>query len=77
MKYTLVLTHGHLDAGMDPPRDMTVLYVTEESVTISWIQPLAPFDYYKMSYQSPKGNSSTVYLNHVEQIRQIIKHYCL
>lgn len=46
-------------AGMDPPRDITVLYVTEESATISWFQPLAPFDYYKMAYQSPKGTSTT------------------
>ncbi len=50
---------------MDPPRDMSVLYVTEESVIISWIQPLAPFDYYKMSYQSPKGTFSALYLKHV------------
>uniref|UniRef100_A0A672PTC1 Tenascin-R n=1 Tax=Sinocyclocheilus grahami TaxID=75366 RepID=A0A672PTC1_SINGR len=35
-------------------------YVTEESVTISWIQPYAPFDYYKMSYQSPKGRMDNV-----------------
>ncbi|ROL44531.1 Tenascin-R [Anabarilius grahami] len=48
---------------MDPPRDMTVLYVTEESVTISWIQPLAPFDYYKMSYQSPKGRMDNVVID--------------
>uniref|UniRef100_A0A8C2PQ65 Tenascin R (restrictin, janusin) n=1 Tax=Cyprinus carpio TaxID=7962 RepID=A0A8C2PQ65_CYPCA len=51
------------NAGMDPPRDMSVLYVTEESVTISWIQPLAPFDYYKMSYQSPKGRMDNVVID--------------
>ncbi|XP_039510714.1 tenascin-R isoform X2 [Pimephales promelas] len=58
-------TAATIDAftGMDPPRDITVLYVTEESVTISWIQPLAPFDYYKMSYQSPKGRMDNVVID--------------
>ncbi|XP_026061602.1 tenascin-R isoform X2 [Carassius auratus] len=58
-------TAATIDAftGMDPPRDMSVLYVTEESVTISWIQPLAPFDYYKMSYQSPKGRMDIVVID--------------
>ena len=32
--------------------------VTEDSVTISWIKPLAPFDYYKMSYQSARGGDA-------------------
>uniref|UniRef100_A0A9J8AB58 Tenascin-R n=1 Tax=Cyprinus carpio carpio TaxID=630221 RepID=A0A9J8AB58_CYPCA len=66
---TLVTMHGNVTSkpvigsvttGMDPPRDMTMLYVTEDSVTISWIQPYAPFDYYKMSYQSPKGRMDNV-----------------
>ncbi|XP_051984478.1 tenascin-R-like [Xyrauchen texanus] len=66
---TLVTMHGNVTSkpvvgsvttGMDPPRDMTVRYVTEESVTLSWIQPLAPFDYYKMSYQSSKGRMDNV-----------------
>ncbi|XP_058602599.1 tenascin-R isoform X2 [Onychostoma macrolepis] len=58
-------TAATIDAftGMDPPRDMSVLYVTEGSVTISWIQPLAPFDYYKMSYQSPKGRMDNVVID--------------
>ncbi|KAK2900825.1 hypothetical protein Q8A67_008940 [Cirrhinus molitorella] len=69
---TLVTMHGNVTSkpvigsvatGMDPPRDTTVLYVTEESVTISWIQPLAPFDYYKMSYQSPKGRMDNVVID--------------
>jgi syndecan 4 len=40
---------------MDPPKEMTVSYVTEDSVIISWLRPFAPFDYYKMSYQSARG----------------------
>lgn len=49
--------------GMDPPREITVSYVTEDSVTISWIQPLAPFNYYKMSYQSAKGRVDSVVID--------------
>ncbi|XP_067109052.1 tenascin-R [Osmerus mordax] len=49
-----------LTTGMDPPKEVTVSYVTEDSVTISWIKPLAPFDYYKMSYQSVKGRVDSV-----------------
>uniref|UniRef100_A0A673IWR4 Tenascin-R n=1 Tax=Sinocyclocheilus rhinocerous TaxID=307959 RepID=A0A673IWR4_9TELE len=69
---TLVTMHGNVTSkpiigsvttGMDPPRDMTVQYVTEESVTISWIQPYASFDYYKMSYQSPKGRMDNVVID--------------
>uniref|UniRef100_A0A8C9SEM9 Tenascin R (restrictin, janusin) n=1 Tax=Scleropages formosus TaxID=113540 RepID=A0A8C9SEM9_SCLFO len=49
--------------GMDPPRDMAVSYVTEDSVTISWTQPVAPFDYYKMSYQSSTGRVDNVVID--------------
>ncbi|KAA0719367.1 Tenascin-R [Triplophysa tibetana] len=69
---SLVTMHGNVTSkpvvglvttGMDPPRDITVLYVTEESATISWFQPLAPFDYYKMAYQSPKGRVDNVVID--------------
>ncbi|XP_066548454.1 tenascin-R [Amia ocellicauda] len=46
---------GSVITGMDPPREIAVSYVTEDSVTISWIPPIAIFDYYKMSYQSSRG----------------------
>ncbi|XP_066537233.1 tenascin-R [Hoplias malabaricus] len=51
---------GLVITGMDPPREMTVSFITEDSVTISWVQPLAPFDYYKMSYQSARGRVDSV-----------------
>ncbi|KAG5285547.1 hypothetical protein AALO_G00004640 [Alosa alosa] len=54
---------GMVVTGIDPPRDMTVSYVTEDTVTISWQQPLAPFDYYKMSYQSSKGRVDSVVID--------------
>uniref|UniRef100_A0A672PMQ6 Tenascin-R n=1 Tax=Sinocyclocheilus grahami TaxID=75366 RepID=A0A672PMQ6_SINGR len=63
---TLVTMHGNVTSKpvigsvTTGVKDMTVQYVTEESVTISWIQPYAPFDYYKMSYQSPKGRMDNV-----------------
>uniref|UniRef100_A0AAY4A9Y2 Tenascin-R n=1 Tax=Denticeps clupeoides TaxID=299321 RepID=A0AAY4A9Y2_9TELE len=54
---------GSVITGMDPPREMTVSYVTEDTVTISWQQPLAPFDYYKMSYQSSKGRVDSIVID--------------
>uniref|UniRef100_A0A8B9H3P4 Tenascin-R n=1 Tax=Astyanax mexicanus TaxID=7994 RepID=A0A8B9H3P4_ASTMX len=69
---TLITVHGDsasdriaslVVTGMDPPREITVSYVTEDSVTISWIQPLAPFNYYKMSYQSAKGPVDSVVID--------------
>uniref|UniRef100_A0A8C5B4V7 Tenascin R (restrictin, janusin) n=1 Tax=Gadus morhua TaxID=8049 RepID=A0A8C5B4V7_GADMO len=49
-----------LTTGMDPPKEITMSLVTEDSVTISWIKPLAPFDYYKMSYQSARVDSLVI-----------------
>uniref|UniRef100_A0AAZ3QLL2 Janusin n=1 Tax=Oncorhynchus tshawytscha TaxID=74940 RepID=A0AAZ3QLL2_ONCTS len=49
-----------LTTGMDPPKEMTVSYVTEDSVIISWLRPFAPFDYYKMSYQSARVDSIVI-----------------
>lgn len=43
------------DLGMDPPREIMVSYISEDSVTVSWAHPLAHFDYYKMSYQCARG----------------------
>lgn len=43
---------------MDPPKELTMSDVTEDAVTISWIKPLAPFEYYKLSYQSARGKSA-------------------
>ena len=59
MAYRLFHPNLFLSVGMDPPKEVAVSYVTEDSVTISWIKPLAPFDYYKMSYQSVKGGTHT------------------
>lgn len=49
--------------GMDPPKEMAVSDVTEDAVTISWIKPLAPFEYYKLSYQSARGSIFFTYCN--------------
>lgn len=49
---------------MDPPKEMMVSDVTEDSVTISWIKPMAPFEYYKLSYQSARGSIVFTQLNH-------------
>ncbi|KAM9720339.1 tenascin-R isoform 2-T2 [Menidia menidia] len=52
-----------LTTGMDPPKEMTVSDVTEDGVTISWITPLAPFEYYKLSYQSARGRVDSVMID--------------
>uniref|UniRef100_A0A8C7YQW0 Tenascin R (restrictin, janusin) n=1 Tax=Oryzias sinensis TaxID=183150 RepID=A0A8C7YQW0_9TELE len=49
--------------GMDPPKELTVLDVTEDVVTINWIKPLASFEYYKLSYQSAKGRVDSVMID--------------
>uniref|UniRef100_A0A674CBA5 Tenascin R (restrictin, janusin) n=1 Tax=Salmo trutta TaxID=8032 RepID=A0A674CBA5_SALTR len=52
-----------LTTGMDPPKEMTVSYVTEDSVIISWLRPFAPFDDYKMSYQSARGRVDSIVID--------------
>ncbi|XP_068613864.1 tenascin-R-like [Brachionichthys hirsutus] len=49
--------------GMDPPKEVTVSDVTEDSVTISWIRPLAFFEYYKLSYQSARGRVDSLVID--------------
>ncbi|XP_028986641.1 tenascin-R isoform X2 [Betta splendens] len=52
-----------LTTGMDSPKEMMVSDVTEDSVTISWIRPMAPFEYYKLSYQSARGRVDSVVID--------------
>ncbi|KAM4551984.1 tenascin-R isoform 2-T2 [Odontesthes bonariensis] len=52
-----------LTTGMDPPKEMIVSDVTEDAVTVSWIKPLAPFEYYKLSYQSARGRVDSVVID--------------
>ncbi|KAM6919368.1 tenascin-R [Lycodopsis pacificus] len=52
-----------LTTGMDPPKEITVSDVTEDAVTIFWIKPLAPFEYYKLSYQSARGRVDSVVID--------------
>ncbi|XP_064197737.1 tenascin-R isoform X2 [Anguilla rostrata] len=54
---------GSAVTGMDPPREVIVSSVTEDSVTISWSHPIARFDYYKMSYQSARGRVDSVVID--------------
>ncbi|XP_029309174.1 tenascin-R isoform X2 [Cottoperca gobio] len=58
-------TAATIDAftGMDPPKELTVSDVTEDALTISWIKPLAPFEYYKLSYQSARGRVDSVVID--------------
>ncbi|CAK6966907.1 tenascin-R [Scomber scombrus] len=52
-----------LTTGMDPPKELAVSDVSEDAVTISWIRPLAPFEYYKLSYQSARGRVDSVVID--------------
>ncbi|XP_034090402.1 tenascin-R isoform X4 [Gymnodraco acuticeps] len=58
-------TAATIDAftGMDPPKEMTMSDVTEDSVIISWIKPMAQFEYYKLSYQSARGRVDSVVID--------------
>nr|XP_019957469.1 PREDICTED: tenascin-R [Paralichthys olivaceus] len=52
-----------LTTGLDPPKEVAVSDVTEDAVTISWIKPMASFEYYKLSYQSAKGRVDSVVID--------------
>nr|XP_015210854.1 PREDICTED: tenascin-R isoform X2 [Lepisosteus oculatus] len=54
---------GSVITGMDPPKDIAVSFITENSVTLSWIPPIAPFDSYKMSYQSSRGRVDSLVID--------------
>ncbi|XP_066117302.1 tenascin-R isoform X2 [Saccopteryx bilineata] len=42
---------GSITTGIDPPKDITINNVTKDSVVVSWSPPVAPFDYYRVSYR--------------------------
>ncbi|XP_051789090.1 tenascin-R isoform X2 [Erpetoichthys calabaricus] len=59
---------GSVTTGLDPPRETSYLNVTEDSVSLSWLPPIAPFDYYKMSYQSSRGRVENIVIdNHITE----------
>ncbi|XP_067461921.1 tenascin-R isoform X4 [Thunnus thynnus] len=49
--------------GLDPPKELAVSDVSEDALTISWIRPMAPFEYYKLSYQSARGRVDSVVID--------------
>ncbi|XP_029335584.1 tenascin-R isoform X2 [Mus caroli] len=42
---------GSITTGIDPPKNITIGNVTKDSLTVSWSPPVAPFDYYRVSYR--------------------------
>ncbi|XP_019355868.2 tenascin-R [Alligator mississippiensis] len=50
---------GSITTGIDPPKDLAVGNVTENSMTIFWAPPIAAFDHYRISYQSAQGRVDT------------------
>ncbi|XP_026559248.1 tenascin-R [Pseudonaja textilis] len=51
---------GSVTTGIDPPKNLTVLNVTTESVAIHWAPPIAPFDHYKISCKSAQGRVDNI-----------------
>lgn len=56
MLFVLFLTTTRVFEGIDPPKDITISNVTKDSVVVSWSPPVAPFDYYRVSYRPTQGN---------------------
>uniref|UniRef100_A0AAV2JVV9 Tenascin n=1 Tax=Knipowitschia caucasica TaxID=637954 RepID=A0AAV2JVV9_KNICA len=58
-------TAATIDAftGTDPPKELLVSDVTEDSVTLSWITPMAPFKYYQLSYVSAQGREDSMVID--------------
>ncbi|CAL1579690.1 unnamed protein product [Knipowitschia caucasica] len=52
-----------LTTGTDPPKELLVSDVTEDSVTLSWITPMAPFKYYQLSYVSAQGREDSMVID--------------
>ncbi|KAK7945646.1 hypothetical protein WMY93_001374 [Mugilogobius chulae] len=52
-----------LTTGTDPPKELLVSDVTEDSVTLSWIKPLAPFKHYQLSYLSAQGREDSMVID--------------
>uniref|UniRef100_H2ZT29 Tenascin R n=1 Tax=Latimeria chalumnae TaxID=7897 RepID=H2ZT29_LATCH len=53
---------GSVTTGIDSPKELSVANITEDSVTISWMPPVSPFDHYKVSYESAEAGSRVGYV---------------
>ncbi|XP_029474698.1 tenascin-R [Rhinatrema bivittatum] len=69
---TLVAVHGmvtsepvvaSITTGIDPPRDISISNVTEDSLTVFWSPPITSFDHYRLSYQSAEGRVDSILIS--------------
>ncbi|XP_013928507.1 PREDICTED: tenascin-R-like, partial [Thamnophis sirtalis] len=51
---------GSVTTGIDPPKNLTIVNVTTESVALRWAPPMAPFDHYKISCKSAQGRVDNI-----------------
>uniref|UniRef100_A0A4W3GSU6 Tenascin R (restrictin, janusin) n=1 Tax=Callorhinchus milii TaxID=7868 RepID=A0A4W3GSU6_CALMI len=51
---------GSFSTAIDPPREMSFSNITEDSITVNWLRPVAPFDHYQMLYQPAEGQQGRV-----------------
>ncbi|XP_075038280.1 tenascin-R isoform X2 [Mixophyes fleayi] len=54
------LVEGTVTTGVAPPIDVSVINVTEDSMTVVWRAPPSSFHHYRLSYQSTKGRMDSV-----------------
>ncbi|XP_063795769.1 tenascin-R isoform X2 [Pseudophryne corroboree] len=54
------LVEGTVTTGVAPPMDVSVINVTEDSMTVVWRPPPSSFHHYRLSYQSTKGRMDSV-----------------
>ncbi|XP_030062602.1 tenascin-R [Microcaecilia unicolor] len=54
---------GSITTGIDPPRDVSISSVTEDSVTVFWSPPTSSFDHYRLSYQSAEGRVDSIVIS--------------
>lgn len=54
------LVEGTVTTGVAPPMDVSVINVTEDSMTVIWRPPPSSLHHYRLSYQSTKGRMDSV-----------------
>ncbi|KAM5148287.1 tenascin-R [Mantella aurantiaca] len=54
------LVEGTVTTGVAPPMDVSVINVTEDTMTVIWRPPPSSLHHYRLSYQSTKGRMDSV-----------------
>ncbi|KAM4641046.1 tenascin-R [Discoglossus pictus] len=54
------LVEGTVTTGVGPPMDVSVVNVTDNSLTVVWRPPPSSFHHYRLSHQSTKGRMDSV-----------------